>query len=270
MQEAINPENQGLRDQRRQQIKNLNLSDEDISETILGIYKPKGFFAQAWDSSLEAFGIKNKILLPDAAAVGGARNKILNDYRTRYEAYFLSNGDEEVSKQLASTDIQSTYGVSTLSGVPRIMKYAPEKYYSVPGEDDKWMGEQVKKEIKKTFLVPMEEPSITETLTRAVLPAKAERQLEARGWFAGIKNLKYNLMADTITAEEVSAGTPPSYILYLEDDNGLLRTILDDYGKPLRMRFDNTEAKQRAKKKYNEAVENTLAKAKIEREELIK
>ncbi len=49
----------------------------------------------------------------------------------------------------AAQIFQRTYGVTRVTGEPRVIKYPPEKYYSVPGVPNEWMGEQALNEIRK-------------------------------------------------------------------------------------------------------------------------
>lgn len=70
------------------------------------------------------------------------------DYINEYEKQYILTGDQKTAKERASAIIGRQYGVTEISGNPRVMKYPPENYYAVEGLSNEWMSKQLVKDIK--------------------------------------------------------------------------------------------------------------------------
>ena len=66
------------------------------------------------------------------------------EWETLYRFNRVQEGvNDEKARDLAYIKLQSTWVVSSLTGIPKWEKFAPELYYSLPGVSDKWMREQL-------------------------------------------------------------------------------------------------------------------------------
>lgn len=67
------------------------------------------------------------------------------EWETLYRFNRVQEGvNDKKSQELAYIKLQSTWGVSSLTGAPKWEKFAPEAYYSLPGVSDQWMRKQLK------------------------------------------------------------------------------------------------------------------------------
>jgi hypothetical protein len=66
------------------------------------------------------------------------------EYETIAQDYYLNmNMDQEAAKDLALKDVKSKWGETAVGGPKRMMKYAPELFYSIEGVDNEWMHGQL-------------------------------------------------------------------------------------------------------------------------------
>jgi hypothetical protein len=151
--------------------------------------------------------------VPDALA---------GEYERFTREEFVRSGELEAAQSTALDHLRRVWGVTQIDGKPRWMKYAPETVYNVPGEDGKWIREQLHADLQKNALWD-KEPDLT-------------------------------LAADALTARE----SQPSYMVLRRKD-GVLEPLLGGDGRPLRFRPDylNSPAGQRRQ----EALERERAEA---------
>jgi hypothetical protein len=71
---------------------------------------------------------------------------LVGEYRVLYREHYLATGDKDAAKKLSIGDLKRVWGVSSVGGDDRLMKYPPEAYgvTSMSREDNaEWMKEQL-------------------------------------------------------------------------------------------------------------------------------
>ena len=130
-----------------------------------------------------------------APFAGGERAALtaVSEYRRHYEQAFAdSNGNDKVAEKAAKGQMRKVYGVSKVTGSARTMAYPPERFYHVPGVDDKWMEAALRSEVEDWF--------------------------GARGRKADLGAIY--LQADTTTKGEAQNGERPGYLIAVEFQHG--------------------------------------------------
>ncbi len=143
--------------------------------------------------------------LPDA---------MLGEFETITRNEFQRTGDLEASQKTALDQLKRVWGVTQTGKQPGWMPYAPETVYGVPGEDPKWIRDQLQRDIRKGALID--------------------------------KDAELSLAADSITARQGA----PSYVVLNKDKNGVLSPLIGADGRPLRFRpdFGSSDAGARRQK----------------------
>jgi hypothetical protein len=173
-----------------------------------------------FDSSALPFTSPNEPLSPDAAA------GITADWQKTFDSNYLKYGQLDAAKKAADNQIKNVYAVSKAGSAKRVMKYAPEKYYSADGTGSyDYMQEQLKEAIKAQ----------------------------------GVKADKFDIMANDLTVQDIQKGVKPRYSVIIETENGI-DILRDSRNQPLDMRFDDVSAMQaktvdEAKKKQRQLYE---------------
>lgn len=144
--------------------------------------------------------------LPEGGAAGLQSVQLETDYRRAYESQYILTGDEAIAEKHAAGVVRGLYGVTEINGRRTLMKYAPEAYYNVRGDDDSWLREQMLEEAKKVAAKNIMPPDF-----------KAKRDVL--------------LVPDPyVTPRTAKNGAPAYKMMYLGDD-GALRDMLgpDEY-----------------------------------------
>lgn len=169
---------------------------------------------------------------PDMPRNNAAADTMLAQYRDTLKTQYLMHGDENVAKQAATAELQRFYGVSKAAGTKTVMKYPPEKYYAIQGVDSDWMPNQLLDDVKK-------------------LPGQAD---------VSLKNVE--LLPDTVTAADVSAGRLPRYQVMVNKD-GIWDSLRDASGKTLYYSFDPQKEINAMSEKKKQERNDLLRKAQI-------
>lgn len=156
-----------------------------------------------------------------------------SDYENILRQEYVTTGDMEVAKKSAAQIFKRTYGVTKITGEPRVIKYPPEKYYSVPGISDEWMGEQVLDEVRK-----IDEYKEAKSEDVVVVP-------------------------DTITARQAVPRGTPSYLLYMRSEAGGYNPLRNKEGALRRFYFDSYEANQKANSDIEKKKKEKIDQAKL-------
>lgn len=210
----------------------LNLS-KDITEfrnsRLSKIHSDKktDFVEEMKKTIAKATGLSSKIPFVGQSFDSGVNpitaDKMLTDYKTLFDDYFLSTGDQELSTTLANKDFSHLYAISEVTNNKRLMKYAPEIYNSIPAlsqsENVKWMKEQLQSDINE----------ITGT---------------------GVDLDNVILIPDAQTAREVSGrAVPPSYTALLMNDDGDYLEVRKN-GVIQRFHFDSSKARDEVETEF--------------------
>lgn len=127
--------------------------------------------------------------------------RMQNAYREAFQAHYVATGgDKKAAHKAAIHDLKKVYGVSNATGTRRVMRHPPEKYYSVPGVDNKWMQRALEEETKSWF--------------------------GARG--QKFDGGRIHLIADSRSDSEVEAGGKPTYLVVVEHDGGELAGTFEE------------------------------------------
>jgi len=141
-------------------------------------------------------------------------------FRQLYRTHFAEHGDAVAAGEQAMAVMGRSWGSSRVTGDDVFMAYPPERFYSVPGQDNQWMRDQ---------------------LGAAV------------GEIADGEVRDVRLISDAQTAREAQGGLPPSYMVSYADDEGRL------FGAPGRWQFDPSAAQGAAARENREALEAATA-----------
>lgn len=71
------------------------------------------------------------------------------DYKNAYDNQFKLTGDTTSAEKYANTVVSGTYGVSTINGRNQLMRFAPEKYFAIDGQNNDWMQKQLADAVKE-------------------------------------------------------------------------------------------------------------------------
>lgn len=145
------------------------------------------------------------------------------EYNTVTRDEYRKTGNLEAAQKTALDMVKKSWGVSRIGGDPVLMKYAPEKYYSVPGLSAKdnaaWMRDQLSADI------------------------------QSGGMFASDPNSRLSLINNP---KAISRDGLPLYSVVLTGDDGIPRVVTDQNGLPLAWRPDyslSAEGQKRAAEK---------------------
>ena len=77
------------------------------------------------------------------------QDRLAGEFNNTYDLYFQRTGDVEASRAAALKDVRRVWGVTSVGGVKRMQKYAPEAFYGVPQEPNtSWMTDQLLSDLK--------------------------------------------------------------------------------------------------------------------------
>jgi hypothetical protein len=127
------------------------------------------------------------------------------DYNQLVRHYMLNGADEDVALEVAFETWAANHTISQVNGRTQRMRMAPEIMYGLESED------------------------IRENLNSYVKSA-----IEAEDY---IESGEYQIYPDMITLSEAQ----PSYVVFHEDDNGMIDMVMDDEGNVLRYRPDKNK-----------------------------
>lgn len=145
---------------------------------------------------------------PDMPRNSAAADQAKAAYRDAFETEYLMHGDEEVAKARATERMHRMYGETRATGKRTIMRRPPEAYYAIPGVDNDWMQEQLLTDVR-------------------ALEGEQDAKLD-----------DLELLADTTTEADVSAGRLPRYQVLRKNKDGVWDALRDANGKVLHYRFD--------------------------------
>ncbi|MGB0817417.1 MAG: hypothetical protein ACPGQQ_00830 [Candidatus Puniceispirillaceae bacterium] len=132
--QQLDPRNQITKGEAEAELKDKNINYRAQAVQVFdsaGIFKEIISFGQA-----DGLSPNDPVQKPIIDGLVGA-------YRTRFEDHYRITRDEKLSKEYAATYVQGLYGVTEVNGTKQIMPYTPEKYYSIEGESNDWMREQM-------------------------------------------------------------------------------------------------------------------------------
>lgn len=208
---VFDPSQKDIIDKRRRDLMKFKLNEEANIKELLN----EGWFGKPG--------------LPDMKDIS---DKTKEAYYNLYQQEYLLTGNHAVAKKMAGEFFKRTYGVTRVTGSPRVMKYAPENYYSINGVPDNWMREQLESDVKSI------------------------------DGYQDVQGKDILLTPDTTTAREAIPGGSPSYLVYTKNKNGEYVPIRDKNSKLLRYKFDsgvvidgiNKNVAERKGKKINDAI----------------
>lgn len=128
--DALAPANAGVYESRENALKDAKL---DYRSKALNLFD--GWFTSAPD-------VKSNDIVSRAAI------QVEADYRTAYETQFKLTGDEAEAERYAANVVNGRYATTEINGKKQLMRDAPEKYYGLPNDDNKWMRDQFVAEAK--------------------------------------------------------------------------------------------------------------------------
>jgi hypothetical protein len=145
-----------------------------------------------------------------------ARQSLAKEFNTYFVEAYAKTGNETAASDLALKQLQREWAVTSVGGGKDLMKYPPEKtgYRPINGSYD-WINESVRKDLQ---IKPEED---------------------------------FDLYSDEQTREEFqkfqrdAGAQPPSYRVFVKDENGVYRERYNEQGRPLRVNFiPSAEAKE--------------------------
>jgi hypothetical protein len=117
-----------------------------------------------------------------------------DEQQSTYKTLTVDLGvNQEEAYELSNKMIAGSWGVTTLDGEPRYMKFAPEKVYGLPGHDNSWISEQLDTDL--TIL------GIDDTENRVITLDPRTRGNEKKGYMIGERvngTIKYHKGPDNI------------------------------------------------------------------------
>jgi len=147
------------------------------------------------------------------------------EYTKLFAEEFSISGDGEAASRIAHNLLKNAWGATDITGTRQLMKYRPEKYYTIEGLDDDWMGVQ-----------------LTEMLEKE-----------------GFADREFVLRPNALTHVAIQNGTAPGYAVVVQDDDGGYVPIMGSDAKP-KMFFLDPE---RAAKEHASELERTRAENEI-------
>lgn len=155
--------------------------------------------------------------------------ELMADYKTIYKQAYIKYGNEDAAKATALDAIKQTAQVSRVTGSDTLMKYAPEKFYSVTGLSEEQNQEWLRRDLASGLKTK------------------------------GIEDLsRVSLLPSYDTPARVKKGLPPVYNVLIEDENGIIDNLRGENNMPLSIKFDVSKGieKQKHVKERIKAQEN--------------
>jgi hypothetical protein len=189
-------------------------------------------------------------------AVSGAQQDLAVDaYRASYR-YWRENGkDVDEAKSIAISELDRSWGTSTVNGNQRFMQYPPEKYYKPVGGTYDWMHEQAKNTVKSDLI----ERGIIKNRTfyKAFSMAPVNEANEE------MDKLEVFFRPTPETASDIRSGKPPRYELWFRKPNGTTDVIGSRFFTPKQtiaeQEFkakEEAEAEKKLKNRQRDAADN--------------
>ena len=150
----------------------------------------------------EIFGFFNDIDVPQ---------EMLAEYNDIQHRMYKRTGNFDASQRAAWSSLKNVWGVTEIGvGGKRWQKFAPEDYNPFEG-DGEWMKGQLLGDVQKQFLLD---------------PKK------------GDLNDRLMLLPDNQTARDAGAGVMPSWPVWMLDDDGIAKPLINENGTPQRWKPD--------------------------------
>lgn len=156
--DALNPSNAAVYDQRKEDIKEQKFPYADKAVANFDA----SFFYKLLPGKQ---GIDR-----DSNFAGRQVAQLTADYRNAYDTQYKLTGDKTASETFANTTVRGLYGVTDINGGDQLMRYAPEKYYSIPNIDNGWMREQVLDEAREQLGKSLTNPGTTPEKNVVLVP----------------------------------------------------------------------------------------------------
>lgn len=100
----------------------------------------------------------NSMSLTDQSSNFATRQiaQLTSDYKQAYETHYKITGDTTAAEKFANQSVTGMYGVTTINNRNQLMRFPPEKYYSIQGDNTDWMRKQVLQEVEARgpFMLP--------------------------------------------------------------------------------------------------------------------
>lgn len=98
--------------------------------------------------TMRALGLNKKA--DEVRVMGGeaATEAAESAYRNLFVEYYSETGDAARAKKQAAAVVGKHFGHTKVNGRDRVMMYPPENFYHVPGVDQKWMGQQLQRDVR--------------------------------------------------------------------------------------------------------------------------
>jgi len=71
------------------------------------------------------------------------RDDLTAAYQVAFEDHYRITRDEKLSAERADAFVKGRFSTTKINGTTQIMPFSPEKYYSIPNEDNDWMRKQM-------------------------------------------------------------------------------------------------------------------------------
>tara|TARA_B100001248_G_scaffold239629_1_gene205040 strand:+ start:17923 stop:19983 length:2061 start_codon:yes stop_codon:yes gene_type:complete len=183
----LDPKNQVTIVQANAELKQMNINyDEEMQELFDASIIP---FRDGID---EDSPVQLKIFDRMAAA-----------YRAEYEDHYRLTRNKDLAKKHADTMIKGRYGITNVNPDNAVMMFPPERYYGLPGSDNKWMRQQMidsaHERLKNSFVSDVDMFS--------------KDDLEDKVFLAIDPN---------VTPRSARTGSPKYKLMYMRDDGTLL------------------------------------------------
>ncbi len=224
------PEEAARRIVENREKKPKNVTDEARKQAEnLDISQIQDHFDASWfsDPSVGVEGTDGSVtdLLPTMQ-----QEEMMSEYRRLFVDAYQDVGDFDLAQNRALESMDRIYGVNTISGKTRVMKYPPQKVYPQVGGSHNWMQEQLESEVND-FLFGEEATPPWSSLAGVI--SEGASMGETSKW---VRPDQIKVVSDAQTASEAKAGKPASYVVYAMRD-GVLEQM------PSRYRFDPSDAR---------------------------
>jgi hypothetical protein len=164
--------------------------------------------------------------------------RLVAEYDKVFRERYVDTADADKSKAQAVERLKTVWGPSAING-GTLMRHPPERYYpQVDGKAD-WMTKDLEAGIANYTGTPRY--TMTEDSSQTGAPPTSR------------PNWSYKLMSDQQTEAEVASRQPPSYVVTVTDaKTGRDNIPIGTDGKPMRYRFDPTQAQNESRAKFDE------------------
>jgi len=165
-------------------------------------------------------------------------NEMMAEYTRLFKDAYLETADFDLSQNRALDRMGRIYGMNEVSGVGRVMKFPPQKVYPAVNGSFEWMQDQLVSEVNAAMFGDQAVPGGADA---AGPVGRGAPDVKDRKW---IEREDIALWSDDVTARQVKAGQPASYVVYATR-NGVLEQL------PQRFVFDPSGAKSKARTDFD-------------------